>query len=136
MSAWYPVITTSALEECEAFYTAAFDAEVMFGNAWYLHLKFLGHEIGFIQHNPEGKLPVFPHITQTRGLSLVVEVEDVNETYHDLHRRGVPPLGPIRPYNRGEPSLTLVDPAGTVLNLVEVRGAEKIDPAETLGGFF
>ncbi len=135
MSAWYPVVTTSALDECERFYVAAFDAQVMFRNPWYLHLGFMDHELGFIMHNPDGQLPVFPHTTQTRGLSLVVEVDDVNAFYAELQRREVPPLGPIRPYNQGEPSLALVDPAGTVLNLVERRGTEQIDPAATFSGF-
>ncbi|HEY1077311.1 MAG TPA: hypothetical protein VGE51_11530 [Fontimonas sp.] len=136
MSAWYPVITTGALDDCERFYVTAFDAQVMFRNPWYLHLGFMQHELGFIQHNPDGQLPVFPHITQTRGLSLVVEVDDVTAWYDELQRRRVPPLGPIRPYNQGEPSLTLVDPAGTVLNLVERRSVQQLDPAATFDGFF
>ncbi|WP_370306416.1 VOC family protein [Sinimarinibacterium flocculans] len=122
MRTWYPIVTTAALRECADFYQRAFDARVLFRNAWYLHLSVSGWEIGFLRPNPPTRLPVFQHTTQTRGLCLALEVPDVTAVYEDLRRRQIPPLGTLTRFGDGELSFSIVDPAGTVLNVVERRG--------------
>lgn len=121
MRTWYPIVTTAALRECAEFYQNAFDARVLFRNDWYLHLSVSGWEIGFLRPNPPTRLPVFQHTTQTRGLCFALEVPDVSAVYEDLARREVPPLGPLTRFGDGELSFSVVDPAGTVLNIVERR---------------
>jgi len=121
MRSWYPIITTAALRECAEFYQRAFDARVLFRSKWYLHLSVSGMEIGFLRPNPPVRLPVFEHTTQTRGLCLAIEVPDVPAAFEDMRRREIPPLGPLTRYPNGECAFTLVDPAGTVLNVVERR---------------
>ncbi|MES0872891.1 VOC family protein [Sinimarinibacterium thermocellulolyticum] len=129
MRTWYPIITTAALHECADFYQRAFDARVLFRSEWYLHLSVCGGEIGFLRPNPPTRLPVFLHTTQTRGLCLAIEVPDVRAVYEDLQRRQIPPLGTLSRYGDGELSFSVVDPAGTVLNVVARRdGRADLEP--------
>lgn len=122
MRTWYPIVTTAALRECAAFYQRAFDAQVLFRSDWYLHLSVSGWEIGFLLPNPPARLPVFQHTTPTRGLCLALEVPDVAAVYEELQRRRIPPLGTLTRCGDRELSFSVVDPAGTVLSIVERRG--------------
>ena len=122
MRTWYPIVTTTALRECADFYQRAFDARIAFRSDWYLHVSLSGWEIGFLRPNPPARLPVFQHTTHTRGLCLAVEVADVPAACAELQRRGISLLGTLTQYAGGEHGFALVDPAGTVLNVVERRG--------------
>ena len=124
MSAWYPIVTTTALRECCDFYERAFDARVMFRSDWYVQIGVGDWEIGFLRPNPPVRLPVFQHTMQTRGLCLAIEVADVVAVFEDLRRRQIPPLGTLTRFSNGEQAFTVVDPAGTVLNIVERRPAQ------------
>lgn len=128
MRTWYPIVTTTALRECAEFYQRAFDARIAFHSDWYLHVSLSGWEIGFLRPNPPARLPVFQHTTHTRGLCLAVEVPKVMAAYEDLQRRGIALLGMLTEYGGGEQGFALVDPAGTVLNIVERRGG-RVDVA-------
>lgn len=119
MRGWYPIVTTVAQRECCEFYQRAFDAKVLFRNEWYAHLSVSQWEIGFLRPNPPGRLPVFAHTTQTRGLCLAIEVSDVAASFAELQRRGVPPLGQLQRFAGGELAFAVVDPAGTVINVLE-----------------
>lgn len=122
----HPIITTAALQECCEFYQRAFDAQVLFRADWYVQLSVDGWEIGFLKPNAPARLPVFQHSTLTRGLCLALEVADVRAVSEQLAARGVPALGPLRQAANGEWSLSVIDPSGVVLNIVE----RHTDPAD------
>jgi predicted enzyme related to lactoylglutathione lyase len=94
---------------------------LLFQTDWYVHLKFVGWEIGFLKPNPPQKLPVFQHAQPSRGLTFAVEVPDVRAVYQQLTERGIDTLGKPEEFPNGEISFSVVDPAGTILNLVEIR---------------
>ncbi|SFF51190.1 Glyoxalase-like domain-containing protein [Fontimonas thermophila] len=130
MRAWYPLITTTALRECCEFYQRAFDAHIVFRSEHYVQIALGDWEIGLVRPQPPVPLPVFPHTTQTRGLCLVIEVDDVAGAFEMLTRRGIVPLGTLKRFANGEDAFTVVDPAGTVLNFVARNGsgAERLQP--------
>lgn len=43
----------------------------------------------------------------------------VAAVFEDLQRRQIPPPGTLTRFSNGEQSFTIVDPAGTVLNIVD-----------------
>lgn len=121
MSRFHPIVTTTALQECAAFYERALDARVLFRSEWYVQVSLDGWELGFLHPNTPRRVPVFQHTTPTRGLCLALEVEDVRETAARLTARGITFLGPMQSFAHGEVAFSIMDPAGVVLNVVERR---------------
>lgn len=126
MKQLYPIITTPHLAECCEFYQRALGARVLFRQHWYAHLSVSGWEIGFLQPNHPERLPVFQHTSPSRGLCLAVEVEDVRRLHDELLTKGIEPLGGLRRYPNGDLSFSIMDPAGTVLNVVERRSEASV----------
>lgn len=115
----YPIVTTLNPAECCEFYVRALGARVLFKQDWYVHLSVGGWEIGFLQANHPQRLPVFQHSSLSRGLCLALEVEDVRHLHDELQAKGIELLGGLRRYPGGDVSFSIMDPAGTVLNVVE-----------------
>lgn len=124
---WYPVVTTSEVVACRRFYVDTFDAEVVFDGHWYLQLRIDNALIGFVHPSPPVRLPVFQQLRPTRGLNLVVEVNDVDVEYARLKALNVELLGRPERYADGQPAFQVIDPAGVVLNLVQAETRRPLD---------
>jgi len=122
----YPIVTTPDLQQCRDFYVEALGARVLFEQGWYVHLSVGGWEIGFLHPSHPTRLPVFQHLSLTRGLCLAVEVEDVRALRAELIGKGIELLGELGELAGGELTFSVMDPAGIVLNIVE-RRPEAID---------
>lgn len=118
----YPIIATTAIPECKAFYQKALDARVLFDSDWYLQLQVKDFELGFLRPNAPGPLPVFQHPIPSRGLCLALEVENVNAVFEDFRARGIEILGKPAAFANGETSFMVMDPAGVILSVVERAG--------------
>jgi catechol 2,3-dioxygenase-like lactoylglutathione lyase family enzyme len=116
----YPIVTTLVPLECRDFYRKALDAEVVFETDWYVHLKIGSWELGFLKPNPPQRLPVFRHARPSSGLTLAIEVPDVGSVYRQFARWGIETLGKPEEFPNGEVSFSVMDPAGVILNFVEV----------------
>ena len=127
MSHLYPIITTPDLARCRAFYVEALGAQVLFEQDWYLHLSVDGWEIGFLHPSHPRRMPVFAHTALTRGLCLALEVEDVRAVHEIMQTRGFELLGQLGEHPGGELSFSVMDPAGTVLNVVARQAARGAD---------
>lgn len=117
----YPIITTPEPALCRDFYVKAFDARVLFQTDWYVHLKLQNWELGFLKPNPPQRLPVFQHASLSRGLCFALEVENAGQFYERLQGRGVEALGKPQQSSTGELAFSVMDPAGVILNIVEIR---------------
>lgn len=122
----YPIITTPHLAECCDFYQRALGARVLFRQNWYAHLAVDGWEIGFLLPNQAERLPVFQHSAPSRGLCLALEVDDVRQLHDELLGKGIELLGAPRQYGNGDWSFSVMDPAGTVLNVVQRHSDEML----------
>jgi catechol 2,3-dioxygenase-like lactoylglutathione lyase family enzyme len=116
----YPIITTGVPKDCRDFYKKVLEAVVVFESDWYVHLKIGRWEIGFLAPNPPQRMPVFQHARSTHGLTLAIEVPDVSATFRLFQREGIETLGKPEEFPTGELTFSVVDPAGIVLNFVEV----------------
>lgn len=119
----YPIVTTPLVQECRDFYVSVLGARVLFQTEWYAHLAVERWELAFLRPNPPARLPMFSHAAPSRGLCLVVEVEDVQVTHDQIVAKGVQLLGKLEQFAAGEIAFSVMDPSGVVLNFVE-RGAE------------
>jgi catechol 2,3-dioxygenase-like lactoylglutathione lyase family enzyme len=117
----YPIITTLVPTECRDFYRKVLEAVVVFENEWYVHLKIGTWEIGFLMPNPPHRLPVFRHARPSSGLTLAIEVPDVGSAFRQFQRYGIETLGKPEEFANGELSFSVMDPAGVILNFVEVK---------------
>lgn len=118
---FYPIVTTIVPQECRDFYKKTLDARVVFENEWYVHLAIGEREIGFLRPNPPRRLPVFRHARPSSGLTLAFEVPDVSAVYRQFQRWQVETLGKPEESETGEMSLSVLDPAGVILNFVEIK---------------
>ena len=123
----YPIVTTPEPGACRAFYEKALGARIVFETDWYVHLAIGSWEIGFLKPNPPQRLPVFQHARPSHGLTLAIEVPNVQEAYEQFGKRGIETLGKPEQFPNGELAFSVMDPAGVVLNFVEGRGAPPPD---------
>jgi catechol 2,3-dioxygenase-like lactoylglutathione lyase family enzyme len=123
---FYPIITTLVPSECRDFYQHALDARVVFESEWYVHLAIGDRELGFLKPNPPRRLPVFRHARPSSGLTLAFEVPDVSAVYRQFQRWEIETLGKPEESETGEMAFSVMDPAGVILNFVEI----KKDPSE------
>lgn len=119
----YPIVTTLVPAECRDFYRKALDARVIFETDWYVHLAIGNWELGFLKPNPPQRLPVFQHTRPSHGLTLAIEVPDVQAMFKQFNERGIEALGKPEEFPNGEWAFSVMDPAGVVLNFVEHRPA-------------
>lgn len=118
---FYPIVTTLVPTECRDFYRKALDARVLFESEWYVHLAIGDREIGFLKPNPPRRLPVFRHARPSSGLTLAFEVPDVSAVHRQFQRWQIETLGKPEESETGEMSFSVLDPAGVILNFVEIR---------------
>ena len=118
---FYPIVTTLVPAECRDFYKKALDARVVFESEWYVHLAIGDREIGFLKPNPPRRLPVFRHARPSSGLTLAFEVPDVSAVYRQFQRWQIETLGKPEESETGEMSFSVLDPAGVILNFVEIQ---------------
>lgn len=117
----YPIVTTLEPMDCRDFYVRALDARVLFDRPWFVHLAIGNWELGFLRPDPPIPLPVFLHAQPTRGLCLAIEVEDAGKLYDKLKARGIETLGKPQQSSTGETTFSVMDPAGVILNVVEIK---------------
>lgn len=117
----YPIITTPEPLQCRDFYVRAFGARVLFQTDWYVHLRVQNWELGFLKPNPPQRLPVFQHASLSRGLCFAVEVDNAAQLFEQLRARGIETLGKPQQSSSGELAFSVMDPAGVILNVVEIK---------------
>lgn len=118
---FYPIVTTLVPKECRDFYKKALDARIVFETDWYVHLAIGDREIGFLLPNPPQRLPLFRHARPSSGLTLAFEVPDVSAVFRQLARWGIETLGKPEQSDHGEMAFSVMDPAGVILNFVEIQ---------------
>jgi predicted enzyme related to lactoylglutathione lyase len=124
-----PLITTSDLGAVKAFYTEHFGFRATIEAPGYLGLKSIESphlELGFMRpDNPN--CPVF----DGKGVTLNLEVADVDEEYDRLTSLGVRTEGPPADHPWGDRSFQVMDPAGIALYI-----SNPIPPAPEFKKYF
>ena len=114
-------IITSKLAESKKFYTETLDFGITFENEFYLllHTPNRQHEISFLLPNHPTQQPIFQPPFQGQGMYLTIEVEDVDQLYHELKKKGIEIAIDLRDEPWGDRHFAVVDPNGVGIDLVK-----------------
>jgi catechol 2,3-dioxygenase-like lactoylglutathione lyase family enzyme len=114
-------IITSKIAETKAFYTEILDFGVTFENEFYLLLHTPGGaaELSFLLPGHPSQQPLFHHAFQGQGVYLTIEVDDVDQLYNELKKKGVTIHIDLRNEPWGDRHFAISDPNGIGIDLVK-----------------
>ena len=114
-------VLTTKLAESKAFYTNYLGFGVTFENEFYLLLHTQNHEaeISFLLPNHPSQQPFFHKPFLGQGMYLTIEVDDVDDIYNDLKKKGVPIKIDIRNEPWGDRHFAIEDPNGIGIDIVK-----------------
>ncbi len=114
-------IVTSKLAETKAFYTHILQFGVTFENDFYLllHTPSQDSEISFLLPNHPSQQPLFQKPFQGEGMYLTLEVDNVDEWYTDLKKKGIDIKIPLRDEPWGDRHFAIQDPNGIGIDIVK-----------------
>lgn len=113
-------IITTKLVESKEFYTKVLNFGVTFENDFYLllHTPNKETEISFLLPNHPTQQPIFQKEYEGQGLYFTIEVEDVDEVYKDIRRKGIEVKIDIRDELWGDRHFAIEDPNGVGVDIV------------------
>lgn len=113
-------IITTKLTESKEFYTRILNFGVTFENDFYLLLHTPNHEseISFLLPNHPTQQLIFQKEYIGQGLYLTIEVEDVDETYNDIKKKGIEIKIDICDEAWGDRHFAIEDPNGVGVDIV------------------
>ena len=119
-------IITEKLAESKAFYTQVLQFGVTFENDFYLllHTPNQEVEISFLLPNHPSQQPLFQKPFTQQGVYLTIEVENVDEYYHQLKEQGVPIAIGLREEPWGDRHFAIIDPNGIGIDIVTYSAPE------------
>lgn len=119
-------IVTSKLAESKAFYIENLGFGVTFENEFYLLLHTPNNEaeISFLLPNHPSQQTLFHLPFQGQGMYLTIEVEQVDEIYKSLKKKGVPIKIDIRNEPWGDRHFAIEDPNGIGIDIVSYAAPE------------
>jgi len=114
-------IITSKIAETKAFYTQILNFGVTFENEFYLllHTPGGGAELSFLLPGNPSQQPLFHNAFQGQGVYLTIEVEDVDQLYNELKKKGVTIHIDLRNEPWGDRHFAISDPNGIGIDLVK-----------------
>lgn len=113
-------IITPKLSETKEFYTAVLGFTLKFENEWFVLLQTPGGEdmISFLQPGHPSQQPLFQQAFARKGVYLTIEVEDVDEVYAQVKKKGIPVEVELRNETWGDRHFAIVDPNGIGIDIV------------------
>jgi len=114
-------IITAKLGETKEFYTSILGLTVKFESEWFVLLQTPDGEdmISFLQPGHPSQQPVFQSSFPGKGVYLTMEVEDVDEVYAQIKRKGIPIEVELRNETWGDRHFAIVDPNGIGVDIVK-----------------
>ncbi len=114
-------IITAKLGETKEFYTSILGLTIKFENEWFVLLQTPDGEdmISFLQPGHPSQQPVFQSSFTGKGVYLTMEVEDVDEVYAQIKRKGIPIEVELRNETWGDRHFAIVDPNGIGVDIVK-----------------
>lgn len=113
-------IITEKLAETKTFYTEILGFGVTFENEFYLLMHTPNHEaeISFLLPHHPSQQPVFQQPFQNQGVYLTIEVENVEEMYHQLKAKNIPIEIDLRDEPWGDRHFAIKDPNNIGIDIV------------------
>ncbi len=114
-------IITSKLKETKAFYTNILGFGVTFENEFYLllHTPNKDAEISFLLPNHPSQQPLFHQPFNGQGMYLTLEVNDVDQIYAAIKKKGIKISIDMRTEPWGDRHFAIQDPNGIGIDIVK-----------------
>lgn len=116
-------VITEKLAESKAFYTGVLHFGVTFENDFYLLLHTPGRqaELSFLLPGHASQQPLFRQPFAGQGMYLTIEVDDVDQFYEEIQKKGIPIQITLRDEPWGDRHFAITDPNGIGIDLVRYR---------------
>lgn len=113
-------IITDKLQETRAFYVEKLGFGITFESDWFLLLHTPGHksEVAFMLPDMPGQAPIFRQKFAGSGIFLTIEMDEVDEWYAELQKRGVAIEVAMRDEEWGDRHFAVLDPNGIGIDFV------------------
>ncbi|WP_290240315.1 VOC family protein [Pedobacter aquatilis] len=113
-------IITNKMAECKAFYTKILNFGITFENEFYLllHTPDKSSEISFLLPNHPSQQSFFHKPFQGQGVYLTIEVDNVDELYERIKKKGIVIKIDIRNEPWGDRHFAIEDPNGVGIDIV------------------
>lgn len=113
-------IITDKLIETKEFYTEVLEFGISFENEFYIlmHTPNKSAEISFLQSNHPSQQPIFQTKYEGKGTYLTIEVDNVDEVYHQIKNKNIPIEIEIKDEVWGDRHFAIVDPNGMGIDIV------------------
>ena len=122
----FPVFAVKDLGAAERFYTRSFGFEVVFANAWYLHLMSdSGIQVGFLLPEQPTQPPIFRRSYNGSGVIFSLEVDDADAAFALAKSHSLKIVLELRSEAWGQRHFCIEDPNGIHLDIVQT-----IEPTE------
>ena len=120
-------IITDKFAETKAFYSDVLGFGVTFENEFYLLMHTPNHqaEISFLMPNHPTQQPIFQKAFNGEGIYLTIEVENVDEMYKQIKKKGVDIKIQLRDEPWGDRHFAITDPNGIGVDIVTYKQPEK-----------
>jgi uncharacterized glyoxalase superfamily protein PhnB len=114
-------IITTKLAESKAFYTSVLHFGVTFENEFYILLHTPDHssEISFLLPGHASQQPLFHQPFKGSGVYLTIEVEDVDQLYKEIKKKGVEIKIKLRDEPWRDRHFGITDPNGVNIDIVK-----------------
>ncbi|UYQ93791.1 VOC family protein [Chitinophaga horti] len=116
-------IITKEIAATKKFYTEVLNFGVTFENEFYLLMHAPGgaSELSFLLPGHPSQQPLFHKAFKGEGVYLTIEVEEVDELYAAIKKKGIPIAIEIRDEPWGDRHFAIVDPNGVGIDIVRYQ---------------
>lgn len=114
-------IVTPHLGLTKEFYCEKLGFTVIFESDWFILLKApdSDHQISFLQPNHASQQPIFQSPFGGKGVYLTVEVDNLEEWYERVRKKGIKIEVDIREEPWGDRHFAFYDPNGVAIDIVK-----------------
>lgn len=119
----FPVFIVNDLAVAKSFYAEHFGFDVVFSNAWYLHLASTsGVQIGFLLPDQPTQPLIFQQPYNGRGVIFSLEVDDAGSAFSTAKSKSLNIVLELRSEDWGQRHFCIEDPNGVHLDIVQAIG--------------
>ena len=123
MKLWFGVVTEQ-LEASKEFYVRLFGGTVLYESDWFVLLQVGNGEMGLMRPDLDTQAAIFRPAFQGAGLSVTLDVDDVEAEYARILAMGITVEVSLRDEPWGDRHFVLADPNGIGVDIVQ-----RISPA-------
>ena len=118
--AYFPVLITDQIKECQAFFVSLFGFQPAFDSDWYIHLVHAnGPQLGFLVPDHPSQPPILRSGFSGSGLVYSFEVENVDDAFRDFENSEAEIALHPKTEEWGQRHFLIAGPAGIFVDVIQ-----------------